>query len=199
MRAEAPGHAAPGAGRHVLVAPSWGENNVLSLCGLPLTERLVALGWRVTLRPHPSFFFHPDGQFDAILARFGEHPQVSIERSTGGSAALWTAGTLITDYSGMALEFAALRRRPVLFVDGPRKVLNPHWQSLAVPAAEIDFRDRVGIISQTRPEAIIAGLERVTALPEISADAIGGFIYDEPDVGARVLALLASDIAELRA
>ena len=196
MRKEALAIDAP-AGRHVLVAPSWGENNLLNLIGLALTEHLAAAGWAVVLRPHPSFFFAPDGLLDTILARFAGDPRVSVEKSTGGSAALWTADALITDYSGFALEFAALRRRPCLFVDGPRKILNPGWEALGLPAAEIDLRERLGLVAETSPQAILDGLERLAAMSALGPDELASFLYDEADVGARVLTLLANNIPEV--
>lgn len=196
MRREAPAIGVP-AGKHVLIAPSWGENNLLSLIGLALTEHLAAAGWTVTLRPHPSFFFAPDGLLDPILARFAGDPRVTVEKSTGGSAALWTADALITDYSGFALEFAALRRKPCLFVDGPRKILNPDWEMLDMPAAEIDLRERLGLIVETTPQAVLDGLERLILMPELGSDRVADFLYDEPDIGARVLTLLANDIPEV--
>ncbi len=195
MRAEAttPG---PG-GRHVLVAPSWGDNNLISLHGLRLTEALVEDNWRVTLRPHPSFFVYPDDQLDAILARFAEHPMVAVERSTGGSRALWEADAMISDYSGMALEFAALRRRPVVFVDGPRKMLNPGWEALGLPAAEIDLRGKVGMIAGDGVAGTIATLATVADAMAPDASALAMFLHNEPDVGARVAALLSTSIAEV--
>ncbi|WP_293800215.1 hypothetical protein [uncultured Bosea sp.] len=196
MREEAPAVETP-AGKHVLIAPSWGENNLLNLIGLSLTEHLVGAGWNVTLRPHPSFFFSPDGLLDSILERFVEDPRVSVERSTGGSAALWTADALVTDYSGFALEFAALRQRPCLFVDGPRKILNPGWGALGQPAAEIDFRERLGLVVETGSQAILDGLGRLAAAGSLGPDVLADFLYEEPRIGERVLALLANDIPEV--
>ncbi|MEZ5564529.1 MAG: hypothetical protein R3F24_02990 [Gammaproteobacteria bacterium] len=37
---------------HVLVAPSWGEQTILPVCGGPLVATLLEAGFRVTLRPH---------------------------------------------------------------------------------------------------------------------------------------------------
>ena len=183
-------------GRHVLVAPSWGENNLLSRHGLALTETLVEAGWRVTLRPHPSFFVYPDGQLDSILVRFADHPSVAVERSTGGSCALWQADVMISDYSGMALEYAALRSRPVVFVDGPRKILNPHWEAVGVPAVEIDMRERLGLIADSAPEAVLAALDDVGNNRPSMSEVIADFLHDEPHVGEKVVALLGTVIAE---
>ena len=39
-------------GIHVLLAPSWGPQTILPICGLVLTGILLDAGFRVTLRPH---------------------------------------------------------------------------------------------------------------------------------------------------
>lgn len=187
---------AMGATKHVLIAPSWGERNLFSLCGLALTERLLADVWRVTLRPHPSFFLSASGELDAILERFGTHERLTIERSTGTSPALWSADVMISDYSGMAMEFAALRHRPVLFVDGPRKILNEDWETLDVPAVEVSLRESIGIVAPVEVEAITVAIESLRTAPALDAAAIDAFLYDEGPVGERVLALLRSDVAE---
>lgn len=196
MRAEARA-AESGARPHVLVAPSWGDNNLISRHGLALTEALVQVGWRVTLRPHPSFFVYPDGQLDAIIARFSDHPMVAVERSTGGSHALWQADALVSDYSGIALEFAALRRRPVVFVDGPLKVLNAQWEALGVPAVEIDSRGTIGLIARAGADAVSAALREAVAAPDTEAGAIAAFLHECPDVGARAAGLLGAEIPEV--
>jgi hypothetical protein len=182
---------------HALIAPSWGDNNLISLHGLALTQALVRAGWRVTLRPHPSFFIYPDGQLDAIMDRFAGHEMVGIERSTGGSMALWRADALVSDYSGMALEFAALRRRPVVFVDGPRKILNSDWRRLGVPAVEIDARASVGIIAEAGADGVVSALSRAIAAPAPDACAIAAYLHDCPDVGQKATALLGAQFSEV--
>lgn len=185
--------------RHVLIAPSWGSGNVLSLCGAALVNELISRGWDVTLRPHPSYFVHPDESLDAILRAHGDHPRLTVETSTGGSEALWHADVMVTDYSGMAMEYAALRYRPVVFVDGPRKILNPHWEELGLPAAEVAQRSSLGLIAPPGASQIADAVEEAIGMPDLGASATGAFVYDEADVGRKALALLLNEIPEIYA
>lgn len=49
----------------------------------------------------------------------------SGEHVTKGTVML-TAQVMVTDYSGAAFEYTALHSRPTVFVDLPKKVLNPN-------------------------------------------------------------------------
>lgn len=51
---------------------------------------------------------------------------------------------LITDWSGIALEFAFTTKRPVLFVDTPMKVLNPDYDKIPTKPVDIVLRNIVG-------------------------------------------------------
>ena len=181
----------------VLIAPSWGENNLIATCGRKLVQILVDQGLDVTLRPHPSFFVEEDKSLAELISDFSTHPNVSIERSTGTSTAMWTADALISDYSGFALEYAALRRRPVVFVDVPRKLLNPAWEDLALPAVEIDHRDQLGEIVPCQPETISEAVKAQLSAEDVGDKAISQYLFDMPSVGATAAATLKQDFPEV--
>ncbi len=107
-----------------------GKGNILETIGEPLLARLVAEGYRVTLRPHPSFFLIGDAQLTPLIERWQGHEAFVLENSIDESRALWTADMMIADYSGFAMEFAFMRERPVLYVDVASKVLNPDWKAV---------------------------------------------------------------------
>ena len=52
---------------------------------------------------------------------------------------------LITDWSGIAYEYAFRTKRPVVFVDTPMKVINPDWERLGIVPTDISFRNEVGV------------------------------------------------------
>lgn len=156
--------AAPGpetGGRHVLIGPSWGKGNILETMGQALITRLLAEGYRVTLRPHPSFFIFGDDLIRPLVASFIEHPAFHLESSVEESKALWTADLMIADYSGFAMEFAFMRGKPVLYVNVPPKVLNPDWRALGPVPLELTVRERIGMVVAPEVDAVIAGLARL--------------------------------------
>ena len=51
---------------------------------------------------------------------------------------------MISDWSGVALEYAFGVERPILFMDVPRKVNNPEYERIGLPPIEIDIRNAIG-------------------------------------------------------
>ena len=147
--------------RHVLIGPSWGKGNILEIMGQALISRLLAEGYRVTLRPHPSFFIFGDELISPLVASYIGHPAFSLESSLEESTALWTADLMIADYSGFAMEFAFIRSKPVLFVNVPPKVLNPNWQALGPMPLELTVRELIGVVVGPEVDAVIAGFDRL--------------------------------------
>ena len=64
---------------------------------------------------------------------------------------------LVTDWSGIAYEFAYKTRRPTLFVNTPMKVINPEWKKIDLVPTDISFRDEVGV--SVDPSALKPGAD----------------------------------------
>jgi YidC/Oxa1 family membrane protein insertase len=150
----------------VLVAPSWGAGNVLEAAGVEVIARLRATGVRVVVRPHPCFWLpiYPRGRqiIERIREHFSADPEVVVERNIDTEDALLEADLLVSDFSGVAYEYAFGTRRPVLFFDGARKTFNPQWRDLGLPAFEDDMRREVGeLIAPDRVSDIGLTAERL--------------------------------------
>ncbi len=134
----------------VLVAPSWGEHNLLATCGPELVAALAAQGFRTVIRPHPAFFesLYPAGRVvvDELRQRFAGRENVVFETSITSENSFYEAELMISDWSGAAFEYAFGTERPVLFVDVPRKVFNSEWRSLGIVPFEERMRMQVGSV-----------------------------------------------------
>lgn len=132
----------------ILVAPSWGAGNLLEAHGIEIVARLLSLGARVIVRPHPCFFLpiYPGGRaiVDGIARAHGAHDDLVIERSIVSEDSFYEADLMLSDFSGAAFEFALGTLRPVLFVDVARKTLNANWEQLGLPTFEDTMRHQVG-------------------------------------------------------
>lgn len=130
--------------RHVVIAPSWGDSNIIDSIGIALVEQLLKANFKVTLRPHPMFFF---GLKESLLPfRKIIDPLFYIEHPSQDMSSLYTASILITDYSGIAFEFLLLKKRAVIFVDVPRKILNTEFARYTAPPIEIEGREKYGTV-----------------------------------------------------
>ena len=134
----------------VLIAPSWGPDNVLEAHGETLISALLAEGLKVTVRPHPQFFhsLYPGGRrvIDGLVARFGGLEMVEFEMSIDTETSFHRSDVMISDWSGAAFEYALGTLRPALFVETPQKIFNPEWDQVGLPSFEDYMRERVGAV-----------------------------------------------------
>lgn len=157
----------------VLIAPSWGENGIVETIGEALIETLILAGFNVVLRPHPQTArLHAD-RIKAIEKRFSKSHLFSMDREIGNWSSMAEAGTMISDWSGVALEYAAARRRPVVFLDTPLKANNSEYTLISEQPIEIAMRDNLGVIVRT---------EDLSALPKIVRSQL-----DAPDLPEGVM------------
>ena len=56
---------------------------------------------------------------------------------------------MISDWSGVAIEFALAFKKPVLFIDAPPKCKNPEYKKLNLVPIEISIRNKIGKILTT--------------------------------------------------
>lgn len=130
----------------ILIAPSWGKENVLESCGERLVNRLLQEGYEVIVRPHPETIRRNPKLIKLLLFKFGNNPNVTLETSVATDDSILKADVLICDLSGIALEYAFGTERPVLFLDGPIKIKNEHYKELGIEPLELFLRSEIGVI-----------------------------------------------------
>ncbi len=135
---------AAGANPRVLVAPSWGAQGLIEGgYAKLLLEALFAQGFSVILRPHPRTVEQAGDKVAALTSAF---PQLVLDKDIVSDASLLSSDVMISDWSGVALEYAFSRKRPVLFIDTPRKINNPHYQDIPSVPVEVSLREEIGVL-----------------------------------------------------
>lgn len=180
LLANPPPPAAGGPAR-IMVAPSYQDGNIFDSCLDALVDAIAAPGRTVVLRPHPQYVRRHPAKMHAIEARYAGRPGIEIEADFGKPSTMDRASVLVTDWSGIAYEYAFQTKRPVLFVDTPMKVVNPEWERLGLVPTEISFRNRVGVsvapsdIPAKAPAAVADMLEH----PGTFADRIDALLREQ--------------------
>lgn len=165
----------------VLLAPSWGGDNLLDRCGVPLASSLAMAGFDVVVRPHPLFFLDKASVLGELQALQNNVSNVRIESPFSGDDAIFDADVLVGDYSGIGFEFAALRGKPVVSVDVGLKVANSAWKMLSVQPVEIALRSLLGPIVAPRVGAIVEAVRAcITEKYMTSDEAVASFLYGRP-------------------
>jgi CDP-glycerol glycerophosphotransferase (TagB/SpsB family) len=130
----------------VLLAPTWGEQSILPVCGEPLIAALLDGGMRVILRPHYQTARLAPRLVQRLVARFGADPRFRHVDRMEESASLLESDILVCDWSAMAIEYALGLGKPVLFVDVPPRVQNPNYAELGLEPMEMRIRRELGTI-----------------------------------------------------
>ncbi len=165
----------------VLLAPSWGADNLLDRCGVALANALSVAGFEVVVRPHPLFFLDKAPVLDELRALQERLPSVRLESPFAGDDAIFDADVLVGDYSGIGFEFAALRRRPVVSVDVGLKVANPDWQTLGLPPVEVAGRPRLGPVVPVDVDAVLEAVRQCAGPGALVTDeVVSSFLYGHP-------------------
>jgi len=150
---------------NVLLAPSWGPHGVLETSAERVVQILLGANCYVRVRPHPRTRQLSGAVLDQLTAKFQNHPHFDFNEDTTKYEAFFNSDVMISDWSGVAMEFAFGLERPVLFIDVPRKTNNPDYQAISTVPLEVSYREAVGqIISPDRleeiPEALASLLEQ---------------------------------------
>ena len=134
----------------ILIAPSWGAANILESCGEHLVVLLLEAGYEVIVRPHPETIRHSPDLVALFTGKFSHNPNFNLEMSVVTYDSLLQADVLISDYSGVALEYAFGTERPVLFLDVPIKIQNERFKELGIEPLELSLRPEIGVIVSTK-------------------------------------------------
>ena len=130
----------------ILVAPSWGKNNLIEQFGNNIITNLLASNYRVILRPHPESWKFIAPLLNQLAKTFSSSPDFFLEKSVATNHSLLQADVLICDLSGVALEYALGTFRPVLFIDIPPKIKNSAFRDLGIEPLELKIRSKIGRI-----------------------------------------------------
>ena len=130
----------------ILLAPTWGENSILHICGEQLVGTVLDAGYRLILRPHyQTIKFSPE-VVGSIMKKFGSHPCLQFVDKMGDMNSLLESDLLICDWSSTSIEYALGFEKPVLYIDVPRRVRNPYFEEVGIEPMEVAIRKKVGTV-----------------------------------------------------
>lgn len=133
----------------ILVAPSWNlnEKNFMSEKIILLIDGLVELNrYKIRFRPHPEHFKRSKLLLDKIKKKFSEKNFIFDEEPQPFDS-LRKAKYLITDTSGIALEYLLILRKPVIYYETKDKIHNKKIKFFSeFTAIEDQIKSKFGLI-----------------------------------------------------
>lgn len=145
MRAAYSGQANKQSGKPmVLIAPSWQEDNIMDSCIEAILGSLKEDSYRIVVRPHPQYVRHRAQRIQELKERYAENRNIEVQTDFSSNDTVFDADLLITDWSGIAYEYAYTTYHPVLFINTPMKVMNPEYEKIGVVPINITLRSEIG-------------------------------------------------------
>jgi YidC/Oxa1 family membrane protein insertase len=130
----------------LLIAPTWGEQSLINICGERLVEILLAAGYRVILRPHYMTVRSSPELVAGIVRRFSANPRFEYVDRMGETESLFRSDLLVCDWSAMAIEWGLGLEKPALFIDVPPRERNLDWRELGLEPLEASIRTEIGAL-----------------------------------------------------
>lgn len=130
--------------KKILLAPSWQKNNIIDLCLDELLDSLSGKDYKVVVRPHPQQVRHEIEKFNKLKDKYKDVKNVIIQTDFSKNDTVFNSDILITDWSGIAYEFAFTTKKPVVFIDTPIKIMNPDYKKIDVEPYNIWVREKMG-------------------------------------------------------
>ncbi|MBQ9329166.1 MAG: membrane protein insertase YidC [Solobacterium sp.] len=179
----------------ILIAPSWQTDNIVDSCLDELLEQLNGEDYHVVVRPHPQHIRHMPERMNQLKERFAGNRNIEIQTDFSRNDTVFESDLMITDWSGIAYEYAYTTCKPVLFIDTPMKVMNPEYEKIDVPPINIWMREVIGkVVSPNAMEEVPSVVKELLSHSEEYRETIDSFVKEyvyhpgtAGEVGARYL------------
>ncbi|MBQ2314432.1 MAG: CDP-glycerol glycerophosphotransferase family protein [Treponema sp.] len=101
----------------VLLAPSWGKDAILSKYGERIIEALLATGFTIIIRPHPQSLSSEKNIIEPLQKKYLDSENLHWNYDNDNFNVLNTCSIMITDFSGIILDYALVFGKPLIYAD----------------------------------------------------------------------------------
>ena len=128
----------------VLIAPTWGLNGLIETKGQEIVHILLDSGFNVILRPHPMTIKKSNNIIQKIEKEFKDNLNFKLETDIRNTESFFLCDCMISDWSGVAIEYAFAFEKPIFYVDTPQKINNPEHHQIGLVPLEKKIRTQIG-------------------------------------------------------
>ena len=174
----------------ILIAPSWQQDNIVDSCLEEILDGLKDKPYQVIVRPHPQHVRHRRELMEALRQKYSQWKNVEIQTDFSSDSTVFQADVMITDWSGIAYEYAYTTEKPVLFINTPMKVMNPEYERIDTVPLNILLRSQLGCsLDLEEVGRVPETIERLLGMQSAYRDRIHSFVEEyvyNPGDSARV-------------
>ena len=133
---------------YVLFAPGW--NGVHSVVengnAVKYISKVIEQGYKLYFKPHPESLKRSRSEIDEIISKFSNEERFIFFDDILTIDIILHAKYLITDWSGIAIEYAFVTENYVLYIDSVQKIVNKNADKIGMRAFEATIREKIGYI-----------------------------------------------------
>jgi len=149
-------------GKTILVASTWNKRGCLQIYGSKFIKDLSNSGYNVIVRPHPYSYIY-EKEFMENLQK--ELPGIVFSTETDNLSVMAKADILISDISGIRLDFYLCFERPVISLESETELSNEYEQADLSENFDIDISKKIGIY--VKKEEIVNILQFVQNIKQV--------------------------------
>ena len=130
----------------ILIAPSWGENGLIETLGEDIIDKVLESNYKIIFRPHPMTIKKSSGLIKKIRKKYSDNENFIFEDDISTFDSFYSSECVISDWSGVAMEYSFTTKKPVLFIDVPKKMRNSEYEKISFVPLEERIREQIGEI-----------------------------------------------------
>lgn len=134
--------------KKILIAPSWNNqmSNFINENFVKLIDVLIKKNFKVIFRPHPEHFKRSKNILKKIKNNFSQQ-NFEFDKDANNFKSMEEAKCLITDSSGIAIEYMLIMNRPVLYLDEYDKIHNSEFNDYSsLQTIDIKIKNNFGYL-----------------------------------------------------
>lgn len=139
----------------VLIAPTWGKSSMFGKTLNKLVDILINANMKTIIRLHPMTKKQNKKEIDVFLKKYISNDNFEYNENVGEIKDIINSDVMISDWSGVSMEYAFTTEKPMVFIDTKPKIRNFNWEKLDLPCIEENIRENIGkIISEKKLETL---------------------------------------------
>ena len=130
--------------KKVLIAPGWTDSSITRTCLFELVDILLEQAFHITIRFHSMSYIKDKEIVKKIKKLSNINKLINVDNSEDSLKTLKNNFIMISDWSGVAIEFAFSKNMPVILIDTVPKKINKNWNLLKLGCIEDNLRNEIG-------------------------------------------------------
>lgn len=130
----------------ILIAPSHQEDNILESCIDEILEQLLDTEYKIIIRPHPQFIIRNREKVDNLINKYKDkiNENFKIELDFSSNETIYMANLVITDWSGIGMEYSLSTTKPTLYINTKMKIINQEYSKIPIEPIDLKLRNQIG-------------------------------------------------------